>query len=89
MLAPGEFREATLELFPEAFYVGVTCDIEELLRRESTRGDRYIGLASGSSAVVHEGMNYDILVDSTHSSSEAMTNEILAALSVKRGDFHR
>ena len=89
VLAPGKFREATLELFPDAFYVGVTCDIDELVRRESARGDRYVGLASGSAAVVHEGMSYDIMIDSTHASSEEIANDVMAALFMGRFADHR
>jgi chloramphenicol 3-O phosphotransferase len=73
-------RRDALEVLSDAFWVGVTCDIEELVRRESLRGDRPLGFASGTSAVVHEGMRYDVTVDSTRVTSERLAQEIFNAV---------
>ena len=67
------------DVLGDAFWVGVTCDIEELVRRESIRGDRPQGFTSGTSAVVHLGMRYDLMVDSTTSTSEQLAELIAEA----------
>ncbi len=46
-------------------YVGVKCPLGELERREKSRGDRTIGLASSQFAQVHQFLHYDVEVD-TH-----------------------
>lgn len=73
-------REQALELLAGAFWVGVMCDIEELVRREKVRGDRYMGFASGSSAVVHQGMSYDMEIDTTSTSPEVLAQQIFDEL---------
>jgi len=62
-----------------AFWVGVTCDADELVRREAIRGDRPQGFASGTSVVVHRGMRYDLVVDSTMLTSEKLADVIVEA----------
>ena len=41
------------------YLVGVTCGLEELVRREQARGDREIGLATGQFKTIHTGKVYD------------------------------
>jgi chloramphenicol 3-O phosphotransferase len=72
---PG-IREQAQNLLLGAFWVGVTCDVEELVRREATRGDRYVGFASGSSAVVHRGMNYDLMIDTTSTTPKELARQV-------------
>src|SRR3984957_20051279 len=55
-------REQALSTLTNAFWVGVTCDIDELIRRETARGDRYLGFASGTAPIVHSQMTYDLVV---------------------------
>jgi chloramphenicol 3-O phosphotransferase len=64
----------------DAFWVGVTCDVNELIRREIARGDRYLGFASGTSAVAHEEMIYDLVVDTTSTATEVLANQIFDAV---------
>jgi chloramphenicol 3-O phosphotransferase len=73
-------REQAQDLLVDAFWVGVMCDIEELIRREAVRGDRYVGFASGTSAVVHQGMNYNMVIDTTSTSPEELAQLIFDAL---------
>lgn len=79
IIEPG-IREQAQSLLLRAFWVGVTCDVEELVRREAARGDRYAGFASGSSAVVHRGMNYDLVVDSTSTPPEELALQVFDAM---------
>ena len=60
--------------------VGVHCDVAELERREINRADRLIGQALGQLDLVHEGMRYDIEVDTTHVSPERAASQIVVAL---------
>jgi len=64
----------------DTFFVGVRCDLAELQRREIARGDRGIGQALSQQKTVHSHGPYDLVVDTTHGSSEACTAQILSAL---------
>ncbi len=63
-----------------AFWVGVMCDVDELIRRETDRGDRRVGFASGTSAVVHREMNYDLVIDTTATSTELLARQVYDAV---------
>jgi chloramphenicol 3-O phosphotransferase len=65
-----------------AFWVGVHCSVEEVVRREAARGDRYVGFASGTSAVVHDEMTYDFIVDTTHATSTECAERLFDALAM-------
>jgi len=78
IIEPGVRKQAQSVLLG-ALWVGVTCDIEELVRREAERGDRYVGFASGSSAVVHHGMHYDMVIDSTATPPETLARQVFDA----------
>jgi chloramphenicol 3-O phosphotransferase len=69
-------REQAQSLLWGAFWVGVTCEVEELVRREAVRGDRYRGFASGTSAVVHLGMDYDLVIDTTSTPPETLARQV-------------
>jgi chloramphenicol 3-O phosphotransferase len=51
-------------------WVGVRCDAAVAAGREIARGDRTIGMAASQADVVHQGVTYDLEVDTTH--AEAM-----------------
>jgi chloramphenicol 3-O phosphotransferase len=55
---------------------GVRCGLEELCRRERARGDRLVGQARGQFRHVHDGMIYDIEVDTTSASPEICAQQI-------------
>jgi chloramphenicol 3-O phosphotransferase len=49
----------------DAFFVGIHCPLDELLRRERRRGDRREGEARQDFAIVHTFCSYDLEIDST------------------------
>jgi chloramphenicol 3-O phosphotransferase len=59
--------------------VGVRCDLDALERREIARRGR-VGLARWSEERVHEGMAYDLWVETTSQAAEACARQIVAAL---------
>jgi chloramphenicol 3-O phosphotransferase len=69
---------------PGFLWVGVRCDVEELVRREEARGNRTAGFAAGTAAVVHTGMTYDLEVDSSGTSAAHVAELLLAQLGQQR-----
>jgi chloramphenicol 3-O phosphotransferase len=61
-------------------FVGVHCPIEELERRENTRGDRRIGLAKSQLELVHAHAIYDLELDTSVLSSMDCALEIRSLL---------
>jgi chloramphenicol 3-O phosphotransferase len=59
--------------------VAVHCDLPEREHRESTRKHGHKGLARWSEHRVHEGMPYDLWIDTTHQSPEHSAQEVLKA----------
>lgn len=51
-------------------WVGVRCDGAVAAAREIARGDRITGMAASQAELVHQGVRYDLRVDTTH--TEAM-----------------
>ena len=51
--------------------IKIECPIEELNKRELARGDRKIGLAESQFNSVHEGVTYDLIINTF---SQATTN---------------
>ena len=49
----------------DVLWVGVTCDSAIAAERERARGDRIPGMAEAQAKVVHEGVVYDLEVDTT------------------------
>jgi chloramphenicol 3-O phosphotransferase len=62
------------------YLVGITCDAEELSRRERERGDRELGLAARQSKWIHANKEYDLLIDSTISTPEQCATEVVGWL---------
>ena len=50
-------------------WVGVRCESAVAARREVSRGDRALGMAAAQADVVHEGVVYDLEVDTSHTES--------------------
>lgn len=67
----------------DVLYVGVTCPIEVLERREKARADRVLGRARGLASVVHSFMAYDLAVDAGALSTEDCVAEILKAVEAR------
>lgn len=80
VICDATMREQARSSLVDAFWVGVTCDVDELVRRETARGDRYIGFASGTSAAVHHDMSYDLVIDTTSTSAETLARLIYDAV---------
>lgn len=62
----------------DVFFVGVHCPIQELERRESTRGDRRLGSARQDYETVHQHASYDFELNSLGASSDC-AQKVLAA----------
>ncbi|MFI8685724.1 chloramphenicol phosphotransferase CPT family protein [Rossellomorea sp. NPDC077527] len=52
----------------QVIWVGVFCDPAVAGAREKERGDRIEGMAISQAVAVHEGMNYDVTVDTSKTS---------------------
>jgi chloramphenicol 3-O phosphotransferase len=62
----------------ELLWVGVMCDRDVARERETMRPDRVPGMAESQAAIVHEGVAYDVTVDTSRTSSESCAAMILA-----------
>lgn len=63
------------------FVVKVDAPLSELERRERERGDRLIGLAREQSARIHEGITYDLEVDTHTDTPDSLARKVLGAAS--------
>jgi chloramphenicol 3-O phosphotransferase len=61
----------------QVLWVGVTCDGEVARAREALRPDRVAGQADSQAPVVHQGVVYDLMVDTSHATSEWCAARIL------------
>ncbi|MEZ0096139.1 chloramphenicol phosphotransferase CPT [Streptacidiphilus sp. EB129] len=61
------WRKALGEL--RVLWVGVRCDGAVAAGREVARGDRVTGMAASQADLVHQGVAYDLEVDTTHTES--------------------
>jgi chloramphenicol 3-O phosphotransferase len=50
----------------DVLWVGVRCAADVAAEREAARGDRAVGMAALQADIVHEGVRYDVEVDTTH-----------------------
>lgn len=62
-------------------WVGVRCESTVAAGRELARGDRIQGMAASQADVVHEGVFYDLEVDTTHTESLVCARTIAAHVS--------
>jgi chloramphenicol 3-O phosphotransferase len=62
----------------DVLWVGVKCDSAVAAGREIARGDRTGGMAALQAEVVHQGVIYDMEVDTTHAESLACARTIAA-----------
>jgi chloramphenicol 3-O phosphotransferase len=61
-------------------WVGVRCDPAVAAAREAGRPDRIRGMAASQAVTVHDGVHYDVLVDTTSASSTECARTVLAHL---------
>ncbi|MEV0282287.1 chloramphenicol phosphotransferase CPT [Streptomyces sp. NPDC050610] len=59
-------------------WVGVRCDSAVAAGREVARGNRVVGMAASQADVVHQGVVYDLEVDTTHAESMECARTIAA-----------
>jgi chloramphenicol 3-O phosphotransferase len=57
-------------------WVGVRCDAEVAAGRETARGDRIAGMAAAQADLVHQGVIYDLEVDTTRTEALACAHQI-------------
>lgn len=62
----------------EVLWVGVHCQREVATRREVGRSDRIMGMAASQAEMVHDGVAYDVEVDTTHQATEECARIIAA-----------
>ncbi len=73
------FNEFLDQFFDQpTLYIGVICSIEELIRREQTRGDRQIGLAASQYSKVYCFDEYDLEVDTEEMNPTECAEKILS-----------
>ncbi|RKR87601.1 chloramphenicol 3-O phosphotransferase [Micromonospora pisi] len=53
----------------KVLWVGVRCAPDIAAGREIARGDRVIGMAASQAEIVHQGVVYDVEVDTSHTES--------------------
>lgn len=81
--AQGRWR-ATLSGL-NVLWVGVHCEVRVAEAREAARGDRIIGMARSQARIVHEGIDYDLVVDTTSTDAAACAQEIAARVAGASG----
>ena len=64
----------------ELLLVGVVAPLHMLEEREKARGNRIAGEARSQIDVIHQGIEYDLIVDTSRRSPEECARSILAAL---------
>ncbi|BCB90235.1 hypothetical protein Psuf_075480 [Phytohabitans suffuscus] len=64
----------------DVLWVGVRCESAVAEGREIARGDRVAGMAASQAEVVHEGVVYDLEVDTTHTEALECARTIAARL---------
>ena len=69
----------------ETMWIGVHCDPEVAVARESKRGDRPVGIAERYSERVHQGVIYDIDVSTSALSVEDTVDNVTRALQERWG----
>ena len=62
----------------DVLWVGVLCDSAVAQAREIARGDRIAGMAASQADVVHQGVGYDLQVDTTHTETLECARAIAA-----------
>ncbi|MFB9990508.1 chloramphenicol phosphotransferase CPT [Deinococcus oregonensis] len=81
----GRWRSALQGL--EVLWVGVHCEPEVAQGREAARGDRVPGMAQLQAKIVHQGVIYDLEVNTTHAGALECARTIAAHLVWGRGSL--
>nr|WP_281350507.1 hypothetical protein [Arthrobacter gandavensis] len=67
----------------ELIWVAVRCDPDVAASREARRVDRVEGMARQQALSVHDGVDYDVEVDTTYRSTEGCARDIARQLSLE------
>jgi chloramphenicol 3-O phosphotransferase len=67
----------------EVLWVGVKCDAAVVRAREVLRPDRVAGMAASQATPVHEGVKYDMTVDTSTASSDSCAAEIITNMATE------
>ena len=78
--AASQARLSTALAGPTLIWIGVICDREVGERREHVRGDRVAGMHAQQRHRVHDGVQYDHIVDTSNRSADETAHELYAAL---------
>jgi chloramphenicol 3-O phosphotransferase len=62
-------------------WIGVRCAPEIAAAREATRGDRTLGMAAKQADAVHQGIHYNLVVDTGSTPAAELAEQLRAALS--------
>jgi chloramphenicol 3-O phosphotransferase len=62
----------------DVLWVGVRCPADVAEAREIARGDRVVGMARSQADVVHDGMTYDVDVDTSRAEALSCARAIAA-----------
>ncbi|MCC9710318.1 chloramphenicol phosphotransferase CPT [Streptomyces sp. MNU76] len=73
----------------DVLWVGVRCDPAVAAAREIARGDRVLGMAAAQADLVHQGVHYDLEVDTTHTESLTCARTIADHLARHRTQLAR
>ncbi|GHF50311.1 chloramphenicol phosphotransferase [Kitasatospora xanthocidica] len=68
----------------DVLWVGVRCDPAVAAAREAARGDRVAGMAAAQAEAVHQGVVYDLVVDTSRASVDDCADAVLARLAATR-----
>jgi chloramphenicol 3-O phosphotransferase len=83
MWDPADLADYRRRLAAHAFHaVGLIAPLEVIEQREQARGDRTLGLARWQYDKVHGGMSYDLELDTSLASPEALAGRIKEAFGV-------
>jgi chloramphenicol 3-O phosphotransferase len=66
-------------------WVGVRCDPDVVEERERHRSDRTVGMARRQAAAVHEGVHYDVVVETSDATPDECASEIVEWLTGHEG----
>ncbi len=69
--------------------VRVTCERDELRRRESLRPGRFPGTAETQSTLMNACFDYNLTVDSTHTSASELAKQVLAFVTQRSIDIQQ
>ena len=61
----------------EVLWVGVICELHVARAREAQRPDRVAGQADSQASVVHDGVEYDLIVDTSQATSKSCATTVL------------